>query len=100
VAPGPEHYIRPRLTTLGQAHDLGLLFGQPARGVRAVRSPDQLYHELRAIDAKRHYPCVHDVFAAVVSYTEGDPARPWWELTPERKAHGAVREKSQGEEAR
>ena len=50
------------------------------------RDPDEMYHELCAIDAKRHDPCVRDVFAAVVSYADGGPARPWWEFTPERKA--------------
>ncbi len=52
----------------------------------AGRDPDEMYHELCAIDAKRHDPCVRDIFAAVVSYAEGGPARPWWEFTPERKA--------------
>ena len=52
----------------------------------AGRDADEMYHELCAIDAKRHDPCVRDVFAAVVSYADGEPARPWWEFTPERKA--------------
>jgi len=34
---------------------------------------------------------VRDVFAAVVSYAEGGPARPWWEFTPERKAQEQAR---------
>jgi Pathogenicity locus len=51
---------------------------------------------LCSIDAKKHDPCVRDVFAAVVSYAEGSPARPWWEFTPERKE----REEACGEEAR
>jgi hypothetical protein len=58
----------------------------------AGRDPDEMYHELCAIDAKRHDPCVRDVFAAVVSYADGGPARPWWVFTPERKARDAVRE--------
>ena len=57
----------------------------------AGRDPDEMYHELCAIDAKRHDPCVRDVFAAVVSYAEGGPARPWWEFTPERKAQEQTR---------
>ena len=56
----------------------------------AGRDPDEMYHELCAIDAKLHDPCVRDVFAAVVSYAGGDPARPWWEFTPERKARDEV----------
>ncbi len=60
----------------------------------AGRDPDEMYHELCAIDAKRHDPCVRDVFAAVVSYADGGPARPWWEFTPERKARDAAQEKA------
>jgi hypothetical protein len=56
-----------------------------------------MYHELCAIDAMRHDPCVRDVFAAVVSYAEGDPARPWWEFTSKRKAQ---EEKARGEGVR
>ncbi len=62
----------------------------------ADRDPDGMYHELCAIDDKRHDPCVRDIFAAVVSYADGGPARPWWEFTPERKA----REQARGEGAR
>jgi hypothetical protein len=51
----------------------------------AGRDPDEMYHELCALDARRHDPCVRDVFAAVVSFAEGGPARPWWKFTPERK---------------
>jgi hypothetical protein len=59
------------------------------------RDPDEMYNELCAIDAKRYDPCVRDIFAAVVSYAEGGPARPWWEFTPERKAQEQA---SRGEE--
>ena len=57
----------------------------------AGRHPDEMYYELCAIDATGHDPCVRDVFAAVVSYAEGGPARPWWEFTPERKAQEQAR---------
>ena len=59
----------------------------------AGRDPDEMYHELCAIDGKRHDPCMRDIFAAVISYAEGGPARPWWEFTPERKAQEQAREK-------
>ena len=62
----------------------------------ASKDPDEMYQELCAIDAKRYDPCVRDVFAAVVSYAEGGPARPWWEFTPMRKE----REEARREEAR
>jgi hypothetical protein len=70
----------------------------------AGRDPDEMYHELCAMDAKGHDPCVRDVFAAVVSHAEGGPARPWWEFTPERKARAraaedrAAREEKAGRE--
>jgi hypothetical protein len=72
---------------------LGVVRLQDAAG----RDPDEMYEELCALDVKRHDPCVRDVFAAVVSYAEGHPARPWWEFTPERKARDA-REKRAGKE--
>src|SRR5215213_8349017 len=59
----------------------------------AGNDPEEMYLELCAIDAKRHDPCVRDVFAAVVSYADGGPAKPRWEFTPERKA----REQDRGE---
>src|SRR3954447_5542967 len=70
-------------------------------GVRSLedaagKDPDEMYHELGSIEAKRLDPCVRDVFAAVVSYAEGSPARPWWEFTPARKE----REEARREEAR
>jgi hypothetical protein len=64
----------------------------------AGRDPDEMYHELCATDAKRHDLCVRDVFAAMVSYADGGPARPWWEFTPQRKAQ--EEEKARGEGVR
>ena len=48
--------------------------------------PDAMYEALCKIDGVRHDPCVRDVFASVVAYAGGAPARPWWAYTPERKA--------------
>ncbi len=70
------------------AEDL-LKLGVTRLGDAEGRDPDEMYHELCALDAGRHDPCVRDVFAAVVSHAEGHPARPWWEFTPERKAREA-----------
>ena len=50
------------------------------------RDPDELYERLCLIDGVRHDPCVRDVFAAVVSFAGGAPARPWWRFTAKRKA--------------
>jgi hypothetical protein len=50
------------------------------------RDPDKMYEALCTIDGVRHDPCVRDVFASVVAFANGAPARPWWFYTPERKA--------------
>ena len=50
------------------------------------RDPDELYSELCVRTGTRHDPCCRDVFAALVDYANGAPARPWWHYTPERKA--------------
>lgn len=47
--------------------------------------PDEMYYRLCTLDARRHDPCVRDVFAAVISFAEGGQAKPWWAFTPERK---------------
>ena len=50
------------------------------------RQPDEMYQTLCALDGVRHDPCVLDVFSAAVAYARGEPARPWWEFSRERKA--------------
>ena len=50
------------------------------------RDPDRMYELLAKIDGVRHDPCVRDVFASLIAFANGAPARPWWHYTPERKA--------------
>ena len=50
------------------------------------RDPDELFERLCALDGRRHDPCLLDMFVAAVAYADGGPARPWWELSRERKA--------------
>jgi len=52
----------------------------------ARRDPDRMYEALCKLDGVRHDPCLLDVFASVVAFVNGAPARPWWDYTPERKA--------------
>jgi len=52
----------------------------------ADRDPDEMFAQLCELDGQRHDPCVRDVFAAAVSYANGEPARPWWHFSRERKA--------------
>jgi hypothetical protein len=49
------------------------------------QNADKLYAKLCKIDGVRHDPCVIDVFASLVAFANGAPARPWWHYTPERK---------------
>ena len=50
------------------------------------RDPDRMYEALCKLDGVRHDPCLLDVFASVVAFVNGAPARPWWAYTPKRKA--------------
>ncbi len=50
------------------------------------RDAGEMYETLCALDGVRHDPCVLDVFSAAVAYAQGEPARPWWEFSRERKA--------------
>jgi hypothetical protein len=53
--------------------------------------PYALYADLCRITGVRHDPCVIDVFIAAVRFMAGDPPRPWWKYTPERKRTLAAR---------
>lgn len=57
----------------------------------AERDAFALYRQLCSSTGKRHDPCVLDTFMAAVAFMRGEPARPWWSYTAERKRlHGAV----------
>jgi hypothetical protein len=49
------------------------------------RDPYQMYEELCCKTGERHDPCVIDVFISAVRFMEGEPKRPWWAYTSERK---------------
>ena len=51
------------------------------------RDPYALFDELCARTGERHDPCLLDVFTAVTRFMDGEPARPWWTYTAERKAN-------------
>lgn len=60
---------------------LGLKTPEDFTGADAV----QLYEMLCDMTGVRHDPCVLDVFMSVVSFMNGEPAKPWWEFTALRK---------------
>jgi hypothetical protein len=49
------------------------------------RDPYALYDELCRVTQQRHDPCVLDTFIAAVRFMGGEPAKPWWAYTAERK---------------
>jgi hypothetical protein len=49
------------------------------------KDPYLLYDLLCERTGTHQDPCVLDVFISAVRYMKGEPARPWWYYTPERK---------------
>jgi hypothetical protein len=81
------------LTTIpnvGQAVALKLRrLGIERPGDLRGRDPDELFERLCALDGHPHDPCLLDTFSAAVWFADGNPARPWWEFSRERKARAA-----------
>src|SRR5579862_5223282 len=49
------------------------------------RDPYEMFEELCRVTGKRHDPCLLDTFIAAVRFMGGEPAKPWWAYTAERK---------------
>jgi hypothetical protein len=49
------------------------------------RDPYRMYDDLCRLTGKRHDPCMLDTFIAAVRFMGGEPAKPWWKYTTERK---------------
>jgi hypothetical protein len=49
------------------------------------RDPYAMYDRLCRVTKMRHDPCVLDTFIAATRFMAGDPPRPWWKYTAERK---------------
>ena len=49
------------------------------------KDPYTMYDDLCRTTGDRHDPCVIDVFIAAVHFMAGEPFKPWWKYTPERK---------------
>jgi pathogenicity locus Cdd1 protein len=56
------------------------------------RDPYQMYGDLCHLTGQRHDPCLLDTFIAAVRFMEGEPKKPWWKYTAERKRTLAARE--------
>ena len=51
----------------------------------AGQDPYALYAALNEMTGVQQDPCVLDTFIAAVRYMDGEPKRPWWHYTAERK---------------
>lgn len=49
------------------------------------RDPYEMYDDLCRITGQRHDPCLLDTFIAAVRFMAGEPKKPWWKYTAERK---------------
>jgi hypothetical protein len=49
------------------------------------KDPYTMYDDLCETTGVRHDPCELDVFIAAVRFMAGEPSKPWWKYTPERK---------------
>jgi hypothetical protein len=49
------------------------------------QNPYAMYDELCRKTRQRHDPCVIDAFISAVRFMQGEPKRPWWDYTAERK---------------
>ena len=54
------------------------------------RDPYSMYDDLCRITGQRHDPCLLDTFIAAVRFMEGEPKKPWWKYTAERKRELAI----------
>src|SRR5262245_41416620 len=67
-----------------------------------IRSPDELlgrdpyalYDDLCRITGQRHDPCLLDTSTAAVRFMAGEPKKPWWKYTAERKRTLAARRRA------
>jgi hypothetical protein len=58
------------------------------------RDPYAMYDDLCRITNQRHDPCLLDTFIAAVRYMAGEPKKPWWKYTGERKRVLAARQQA------
>ncbi len=88
----PQRVDRRRLHQLTDLPNIGPAMAADLQRLGIERPEDlvghdayALYDRLCRIDGVRHDPCVADVFLSVVRFMAGEPARPWWAYTAERK---------------
>jgi pathogenicity locus Cdd1 protein len=90
--------VRSALTQLEQLPNVGPAVAGDLRLLGVARPQDligrdpyAMYEELCRKTQQRHDPCLLDTFIAAVRFMAGEPARPWWAYTAERKRMLAAR---------
>jgi hypothetical protein len=58
----------------------------------AGRDPVEIYETICEHDAQRYDPCLLDTIISAVDQANGNPARPWWTYTPQRKRLTSARD--------
>lgn len=91
----PDKVDRQRLHRLEDLPNVGPAMARDLRRLGiltpadlAGRDAHTLYAHLCAVTGTRQDPCVLDVFESVVRFMAGEPARPWWAYSAERKRAG------------
>lgn len=62
------------------------LLGFESPSELAGRDPYEMYDNLCEQTGKRYDLCLLDVFISAVSFMDGEPPKPWWKFTAQRKA--------------
>jgi len=88
----PDKVRRDRLRLLTDLPNIGKagaadlrLLGITEPGQLIGRCPVALYDRLCERTGVRHDPCVLDIFMSITRFMAGEPPRPWWAYTGERK---------------
>ena len=62
------------------------LLGYKAPSDLTGEDPYAMYIKLCKLTGKQQDPCLLDVFISAVSFCNGNPPKPWWKFTEERKS--------------
>jgi hypothetical protein len=58
------------------------------------RDPFEMHARLCHLSGQQQDPCMIDVFISIVRFMAGEPPRPWWKFTAERKQLLSTSDKS------
>jgi hypothetical protein len=92
ASPKPHATARQNFTRLEDIPNVGAAVAAHLRQLGIAepsdllgRDPFQMYDDLCFLTGQRHDPCLLDTFIAAVRFMQGEPKKPWWKYTGERK---------------